>query len=38
MKNFLIVIPVYNDWDNLNKLLKKINIIAKKIVLNLVYW
>ena len=30
MKNFLIVIPVYNDWDNLNKLLKKINIIAKK--------
>ena len=30
MKNFLIVIPVYNDWENLNKLLKKINIIAKK--------
>ena len=30
MKNFLIVIPVYNDWNNLNKLLKKINIIAKK--------
>ena len=31
MKNFLIVIPVYNDWDNLNKLLKKINIIAEDI-------
>ena len=25
MKNFIILIPVYNDWENLNKLLKKIN-------------
>ena len=30
MKNFTIVIPVFNDWDNLNRLLKKINLIAKK--------
>ena len=25
MKNFLILTPVYNDWENLNKLLKNIN-------------
>ncbi len=25
MKNFIILTPVYNDWENLNKLLKKIN-------------
>ena len=30
MKNFTVVIPVFNDWDNLNRLLKKINLIAKK--------
>ena len=30
MKNFTIAIPVFNDWDNLNRLLKKINLIAKK--------
>ena len=30
MKNFTIVIPVYNDWNNLNRLLKKINLIGKK--------
>ena len=30
MKNFIIAIPVFNDWNNLNRLIKKINIIAKK--------
>ena len=30
MKNFTIAIPVFNDWNNLNRLLKKINLIAKK--------
>ena len=25
MKNFIILTPVYNDWENLNKLLKNIN-------------
>ena len=30
MKNFIILIPVYNDWENLNKLLKKINDEAER--------
>ena len=30
MKNFTIAIPVFNDWNNLNRLLKKINLMAKK--------
>ena len=30
MKNFIIAIPVFNDWNNLNRLIKKINLIAKK--------
>ena len=30
MKNFIILTPVYNDWDNLSKILGKINIIAAK--------
>ena len=29
MKNFFIIIPVYNDWTNLNQLIKKIKLIAK---------
>ena len=29
MKNFVIIIPVYDDWNNLNRLLKKLNIVAK---------
>ena len=30
MKNFIILTPVYNDWENLNKLLKKINDEAER--------
>ena len=30
MKNFIILTPVYNDWENLNKLLKKINVEAER--------
>lgn len=29
MRNFVIVIPVYNDWSNLNRLLKNLNLVAK---------
>ena len=30
MKTFIILTPVYNDWENLNKLLKKINVEAER--------
>ena len=30
MKTFVILTPVYNDWENLNKLLKKINVEAER--------
>ena len=30
MKTFIILTPVYNDWENLNKLLKKINDEAER--------
>ena len=30
MKNFIILTPVYNDWENLNKLLEKINYEAER--------
>ena len=30
MKFYTILLPVYNDWKNLDRLLSKINYIAKK--------
>ena len=30
MKTFIILTPVYNDWENLNKLLEKINDEAER--------
>lgn len=29
MRNFVVAIPVYNDWSNLNRLLKNLNLVAK---------
>jgi len=29
MRNFVIAIPVYNDWSNLNRLLKNLSLVAK---------
>ena len=31
MKKFKILIPVYNDWESLTKLLKEIDIAVKDI-------
>ena len=31
MKKFFILIPVYNDWESLFKLLDEINIVVKSI-------
>ena len=30
MKVYTILLPVYNDWKNLDRLLSKVNYIAKK--------
>ena len=30
MKTFIILTPVYNDWENLNRLLEKINDEAER--------
>ena len=36
MKNFIILTPVYNDWENLNKLLeKRLTLKQKEIILSL---
>ena len=31
MKKIVILLPVYNDWESLNKVLKEINLIISKI-------
>ena len=31
MKKFFILIPVYNDWESLTKLLEEINEVVKSI-------
>ena len=37
MNNFVILIPSYNDWDNLNVLIPKIhNILKNKVTKNVV--
>ena len=31
MKKIIILLPVYNDWESLNKVLKEINFVISKI-------